>query len=120
MNYTDIEDMSMTFKSVFKILNTLDLFLDYDKVDIEQLSPKTLKLSESRWKHYILMLYNAEYIDGVDIRETINGDVNIDITDIKITLKGLEYLANNDTMRKVASVFAKTGLKVAEKLIPII
>lgn len=118
-NNTDIGNMSVTFKNVFRILNILDLALDEDEVPIEQISPKALKISENRWMHYLIMLQNAGYVDGVKVIDNLENRLEIDVSDISITLKGLEYLANNDTLRKVANIFVKTGLKVAEKTIPI-
>lgn len=47
------------------------------------------------------MLNDAGYIKGVDIQLFRGGHIRADITKVKITLKGLEYLAENSIMQKM-------------------
>lgn len=65
------------------------------------------------------MLQEVGYINGVKIKKFVTGETDVNIDEIQITLKGLEYLANNDTMKKVASVFVKSRSRIAEKLLTI-
>ena len=113
-NTTDNISMASSMGIVFRILNRLDLMLDMDEADTEQVSAKSLGISENRWEHYIKMLYEAEYIDGVDIRETIDGETNTDISDIGITLKGLQYLAENSAMMRLRNAAKSLGMKIVE------
>lgn len=106
--------MASSMGIVFKILNRLDLMLDMDEADTEQINAKSLGISGNRWRHYIKMLYEAEYIQGVDIRETIDGETNIDISDIEITLKGLQYLVENSAMIKLRNAAKSLGIKIVE------
>lgn len=112
---TDNNPMIGSFKIIFKILNILDLALDKKNYDLsKELSAERLKISENRFNSYIVMLYKAGYIDGVNITETIDDCVNVDISDISITLEGLQYLAENSLMMKAAKTLGNLGVKIAE------
>lgn len=89
------------FKIIFRILSTLEKSMDLDQCNIDSISPERLKVSEKRWNKYIEMLSDAGYIKGVNIQKYIDGGVEIDIEDIKITLKGLEYLCENSVMQRM-------------------
>lgn len=92
--------MTDNFSIIFKILSTLERAMDYPELDISALDAKKLKVSEERWCRYIEMLADAGYIKGASIREDISGDTVVDCDGIRITLKGLEYLAENSFMKK--------------------
>lgn len=89
------------FKIIYKILSTLEKSMDLEQCNIENISPERLKISEERWSKYIEMLYDAGYIKGVEIKRYIDGGIMIDIDNIRITLKGLEYLSENSIMQKM-------------------
>ena len=111
---TDNIIMSNTFSSIFTLLNRLDLALDSDSVDVDEVSPKALKISKNRWKHYIKMLSAAGYITGVTIRTFNDGEEDYDVSDIMITLKGIQYLCENSIMNKFAQFAKSIGQTVAE------
>lgn len=67
----------------------------------KEISPEALKITESRWSAYIKMLNDAGYISGVRIEEYIDGTVSIDISEISLTLQGLQYLAENTVLANV-------------------
>ena len=50
------------------------------------------------------MLINAGYIEGVTIVRMGDGELVPKITSPSITLKGLEYLADNSMIRKVTKI----------------
>lgn len=52
-------------------------------------------------KTYQLKKLNAGYIKGVTIQKYVTGETNVDAEDIRITLKGLEYLSENSIMQKM-------------------
>lgn len=79
----------------------------------KEISPEALKITESRWSAYIKMLNDAGYITGVRIDDYINGEVDIDISEISLTLQGLQYLAENTMMVRVFNT-----VKEVKNLIP--
>ena len=54
-----------------------------------------------RWCRYMEMMADVGYITGVEIQRFITGETSVDARDIRITLKGLEYLQENGIMRKL-------------------
>ena len=89
------------FKIIYKILSTLEKSMDLEQCNMECISPEKLKISEERWNKYIEMLLDAGYIKGVRIQKYVTGNTSIDADDIRITLKGLEYLSENSIMQKM-------------------
>ena len=107
--------MKTTYGIIWKILNILDLSLDLSDFDAEkELNPKQLGITENRFFRYIEMLQNAGYIDGVKIEEYLTGEKEFDLSEITITLDGIQFLLENSTMRKMANIAEKLGLIVAE------
>lgn len=90
------------FRAVYKILSSLERAMDYPKFDLlEQVSPEHLKVSEERYNRYLEMMADVGYIKGVQITKNITGETQIDADEVRITLKGLEYLQENSIMRKM-------------------
>ncbi len=110
----DKKSMNTSYGIIWRILNVLDLSLDFEKVPLEELSAKKFKISENRLNNYLLMLQKAGYIDGVVEIDSLDGNCEIDISDIRITLEGIEFLIENSTMNKIASAAKEIGLTVAE------
>lgn len=88
------------FKIIYKILSVLEKSMDLENVDIERISSNNLGISQQRWNKYMEMLLDAGYIKGVTIQKYVTGETNVDAEDIRITLKGLEYLSENSIMQK--------------------
>jgi len=91
------------FKVLYKMLKTLEKAMDVPEFDPDLISHEKLAVSEERWNQYIQMLHDEGLIKGVGIKQWVTGDVDIDIQDIKITLKGLQFLEENSLMKKVAN-----------------
>ena len=89
------------FKIIYKILSVLEKSMDLENVDIERISSNKLGISQQRWNKYMEMLLDAGYIKGVTIQKYVTGETNVDAEDIRITLKGLEYLSENSIMQKM-------------------
>ncbi len=89
------------FKAVYKILTALEKAMDYPEFDIMQIGPETLGVSKERWSRYLEMMADVGYIKGVSIKRDILGELCIDARNVRITLKGLEYLQENTVMRKI-------------------
>ena len=89
------------FKAVYKILTALEKAMDLPEFDIMQVGPETLGVTKERWSRYLEMMADVGYIKGVSIQRDILGEVRVDAQNIRITLKGLEYLQENTVMRKI-------------------
>ncbi len=87
------------FSIIYKMLSTLEKAMDYPEFDIEQINAKTLKISEERWLRYIEMLADCGYIKGVEFVTGLTG-THAEFDDVRITLKGLEYLTENSFMKR--------------------
>ena len=84
------------FKVIYKILKVLESAMDCDEVD------RSLLKAEN-FENIIRMLAKEEYITGVIIVDMI-GIQGIKFDDVRITLKGLEYLSENSLMKKAANL----------------
>lgn len=89
------------FKAVYKILTALEKAMDYPEFDIMQIGPEALGVSKERWSRYLEMMADVGYIKGVSIKRDILGELCVDARNVRITLKGLEYLQENTVMRKI-------------------
>lgn len=89
------------FKAVYRILSTLEKAMDLTEFDISQISADVLGVSEQRWARYFEMMADVGYIKGVRIQSAISGDLMVEADDIRITLKGLEYLQENSVMQRI-------------------
>ncbi|MDO4547533.1 MAG: YjcQ family protein [Clostridia bacterium] len=89
------------FKAVYKILTVLEKAMDLPEFDTGQIGAEVLGVSSQRWGRYIEMMADVGYIKGVSVSEYIDGSLFVDVRNIRITLKGLEYLQENAIMRKI-------------------
>lgn len=89
------------FKAVYKILTALEKAMDLPEFDIMQVGPDVLGVTQERWSRYLEMMADVGYIKGVSIHRDILGEIRVDAKNIRITLKGLEYLQENTLMRKI-------------------
>lgn len=89
------------FKAVYKILAALEKAMDLPEFDAEQIGPDALGVSPERWSRYIEMMADVGYIKGVALKQDILGETHVEAQNIRITLKGLEYLQENSIMQKI-------------------
>ena len=92
------------FKIIYKILKILEQAMDYDNFDIEKISAEALKISENRWSVLMEILADEGYIKGILVSYNIVGERTVSVSNIRITLKGLEYLSENTFMKKAANI----------------
>ena len=97
------------FKAVYKILSTLEKAMDLPEFDINLVSAEKLGISQERWCRYIEMMADVGYIKGIEMYEDITGELNVEAQDMRITLKGLEYLQENTIMQRMYN--AAKGIK---------
>lgn len=89
------------FKAVYKILTALEKAMDLPEFDIEQINHDALGISPERWARYIEMMADVGYVKGVEIHRNVLGETIVKYKDMRITLKGLEYLQENSIMAKI-------------------
>lgn len=93
--------MNDNFKCIYKILRALENAMDYPDFDVSQISYKRLEISQERWARYIEMMNDVGYIKGARVYENINGETCVEFNNLRITLKGLEYLSENSIMQRI-------------------
>lgn len=83
------------FEIIYNLLKKIHNCIDEGEFDTEQISYETLGISKTRWNNYIDALVDEGYVKGVIIEKQLDGDTIIDVSGIKLTLKGLKYLEEN-------------------------
>lgn len=75
--------------------------MDLTEFDASCISAEQLNVSEERWARYIEMMDDCGYIKGAKVEHMISGSTYVDLSDVRITLAGLEYLQENTIMQKL-------------------
>lgn len=89
------------FTVIYNILNALRDSMDDDNFDLNTISPEKLDVSENRWAYIIKMLADEGYVEDLNVTISLDGYINLGAGPRpRITLKGLEYLEENSTMKK--------------------
>ena len=101
--------MDDNFKCIYKILRALEKALDYPEFELSQIDYNKLEISKERWARYLEMMADIGYIKGIRVYKDITGETVVDNDDIRITLKGLEYLTENSIMQRIYK--ATKGIK---------
>lgn len=102
------------FKIMYKILRELEKNMGNENFNIETISAEKLKISFEKWEQLLIMMQDEGYIKGLVLSKDLEQMYRHIAEPIKpqITIKGLEYLANNSTIAK-----AKEMLKMAGEII---
>ena len=98
--------MTDNFKCIYHILKTLEKAMDYEKIDISEIGYEHLGISKNRWVKYLEMMSDMELIKGITFREYVDGSTEVINNNIRITLKGLEYLSENSIMQRLYNAAA--------------
>ena len=101
--------MDDNFKCIYKILRALEKAMDYPEIELSQIDYNKLEISKERWARYLEMMADIGYIKGIRVYKDITGETVVDNDDIRITLKGLEYLTENSIMQRIYK--ATKGIK---------
>lgn len=90
------------FKVIYKILKHLEVMLDCEETDVSAISPERLGITRARWEQILIMLQKEGYIEGIIVSMSLSDDKPHIAKPIKplITLRGLEYLAENSLVKK--------------------
>lgn len=94
------------FKVIYQILKYLESALDMPMYDAGAISPERLRISRERWEQILLMMQDAGYIKGLVFTQSMSDDRARLVEPVRpqVTLKGLEYLAENTMMKKAANL----------------
>lgn len=94
--------MSDVLKCVYQILKELEASLDIEHPELKGMSAQALGITEQKRNRILSMMLKDELISGVTITSYYSGFVDVDTSNITITLKGVEYLHENSAMVKIA------------------
>lgn len=91
------------FKIIYRILKALEAGLDVDDPTDKPYSAEALNISENRRNRLICMMQDEGYVTGVEHAFYYDRSEYVDVSNMRITIKGLEYLHDNSTMQKIAN-----------------
>ena len=95
------------FQLIYKILRILQKAMELEEFDRNTLSAEALGLTEPKWSRIMAMLLKEGYISGGDTWNALDCSYpKVYLARPEITLKGLEYLAENSLMKKAAQTAA--------------
>ena len=91
------------FRIIYLILKHLEERMG-DAIDIEKISHERFGISFARWETLLRMMQEEGYIKGLMYEQTMSDSSPHVVMPIRprITLQGLEYLAENSMMQKMA------------------
>lgn len=99
------------FKVMYKILRELEKNMGNEDFNIEIISSGKLKIPFDKWEQLLILLQDEGYIKGLVLSkdlEQIYRHISEPIKP-KITIKGLEYLAENSFMGKAKEMLRMAG-----------
>lgn len=102
------------FKIMYKILRELEKNMGNEKFNIEDISAEKMKISFNKWEQLLILMQDEGYIKGLVLSkylEQMYRHISEPINP-QITIRGLEYLAENNFMAK-----AKEALRMAGEII---
>lgn len=102
------------FKIIYKILRELEKNMGDEGFCIETVSAEKMKISFEKWEQLLILMQEEGYIKGLVLSSDTTSMYRHIAEPIKpqITIKGLEYLADNSMMAK-----AKEALRMAGEII---
>lgn len=102
------------FKIIYKILRELENNMGNEGFTVALISAETMGISYNRWEQLLIMMQDEGYIKGLVVTKALEDRFRHITEPIfpEITVKGLEYLAENSFMAK-----AKQALKMAGEII---
>ncbi len=92
------------FKVIYRILKTLEAAMDFEEPDLSGMSHEALGITPERWTAIILLILDGGYVEGATRVKRLGGADAVKMGRMRITLRGLEYLAENSFMRKAANI----------------
>lgn len=86
-----------------------DCLKEGKKADIEHIDHVYMNIRKSYWDFILNELYENGYIDGVIQYSHKTGKGILLTDDLRITMKGIEYLNSNQLIQKAKEFFVKAG-----------
>ena len=109
-NYSGVRflggDVMDNFVVIYRILKALEASMDFEEFDEQLISPERLGITKERRDKLLIQMQKEGYISGISVVQYVNlASPSVDIPNsISITIKGLEYLAENSLMKKAANL----------------
>lgn len=102
------------FQMIYKILKLLDKHKGDESFDYQSISAQALKVEYAEWEQIMIELQVNGFIRGLTYTQTLSDKFPHLVSPVhpQITLKGMEYLAENNMMAK-----AKETLKLVGELL---
>ena len=94
------------FKVIYKILKYLDRNNGNEDCDYREIMPGVLNVAETQWEQILISMQEDGYIKGLAYSQKLGEKfphLAYPVTP-RITLKGMEYLAENTFMKKAANL----------------
>ena len=94
------------FVVIYRILKALEASMDFEEFDEQLISPERLGITKERRDKLLIQMQKEGYISGISVVQYVDlASPSVDIPNsISITIKGLEYLAENSLMTKAANL----------------
>ena len=99
------------FKVIYKILRELEKNMGNENFSIKSISAEMMKISFERWEQMLILMQDEGYIKGIVTSKALGDKYRHIAQPIQpeITIKGLEYLANNTLMAKAKEMIRMAG-----------
>ncbi len=99
------------FKVIYKILRGLEKNMGNENFDIKSISADQMKITFEKWEQLLILMQEDGYIKGLVLSNDISSLYRHIVEPIKlqITIKGLEYLANNSTIARAKEMLKMVG-----------
>lgn len=102
------------FVITYRILSYLyACFKAGEKADLEMISPDALHISSGYWINIMECLSEKGYITGIVFPKAIGGLGGAKISNLKITMDGIEFLQENSSIKKAVDF-----LKTVKEIVP--
>lgn len=98
-----VNDTDRDFIVIYKILSALQAAMDSERLDTDSFAPDILGVTPNRLYALLEMLSDEGYIKGLVVTKRITGTGYM-LSEMKITLRGLEYLKENSLMNRALQV----------------
>lgn len=99
------------FKTIYKILKQLDKYKGREDFDTALISAQAMGIEFAEWEQLVIALQKSGYIEGIIFTKTLSDKFHHIAEPIypNITLKGMEYLAENSFMAKARDALKMVG-----------
>lgn len=99
------------FEVIYKILKTLERNMGNEAFEVYQISAEKMKIPYEQWEQLMILLADAGYITGIVSSKSLQNKFRHILEPMEpcITMKGLEYLAENRFMVQAKEVLKMTG-----------